>query len=173
MLAAAVAALSVTFGSAGLLLVGAGPALAHNVLISTDPGDGAVLDEAPETVSLTFDQPVSTFEPVLRVFGPNGNDFAGGAPQIVGGTISVPFSAGAAGDYRVAYRVISADGHPVSGQFTFTLSDSAAGDATGTVPEDPSADSGSSVMGWVWILVGAAAVAVVIAGIVALVKRRK
>jgi methionine-rich copper-binding protein CopC len=169
------------------LLTTAGPASAHNVLISSDPADGAVLDTAPSTVSFTFDQPIQNFDPVLRVIGPNGNNFADASPTIAGDVISAPMAAGPAGEYRAVYRIVSADGHPVTGQITFTLTAAAAGSASGT-PTGASSPATSSMTGsmpagqsmaggdgssgttssgglspWLWVGIGVAAVLVVAA----------
>ena len=88
-------------------VAGATPALAHNVLVSSGPADGATLDTAPDQVSFTFDQPIQNFDPALKVFGPNGNDFTTAAPTVEGTTISAPLAAGPAGDYRAAFRIVS------------------------------------------------------------------
>jgi methionine-rich copper-binding protein CopC len=164
-----------------------GPASAHNVLISSDPADGAVLSSAPTSVALTFDQPIQNFDPVLVVTGPNGNLFTDGAPRITGNVISAPLGpAGPAGQYRAAYRIVSADGHPVTGQITYTLSASAAGSATGTPPaggaqpvDGTGTDAGSGHGGsspglgpWLWIGIAVAAVLVVIAATLALRRPR-
>jgi methionine-rich copper-binding protein CopC len=165
----------------------AGPASAHNVLISSDPADGAVLDSAPSSVALTFDQPIQNFDPVLVVTGPNGNLFTDGAPTITGNVISAPLGpAGPAGQYRAAYRIVSADGHPVTGQITYTLSAGAAGTATGTPPAGgalPATGGGagtgsgapaSSGLGpWLWIGIAVAAVLVVVAATLALRRPRE
>src|SRR5689334_3328914 len=56
-------------------VVFAGPAAAHNVLISSDPTDGSTLQVAPTSVRLTFDQPVQDFEPVVTIIGPDGQRY--------------------------------------------------------------------------------------------------
>lgn len=98
------------------------PASAHNVLLSSNPADGAVLQAGPTTVRLTFDQPVENFQPVVTVLGPDGQRYESGAPQV--DSTEVTASVGAlpgAGDYVIAYRVVSADGHPVAGEIRFRL----------------------------------------------------
>lgn len=173
-----------------VLLTTAGPASAHNVLISSDPADGAVLDTAPSTVSFTFDQPIQNFDPVLRVIGPNGNNFADASPTIAGDVISAPMAAGPAGEYRAVYRIVSADGHPVTGQITFTLTAAAAGSASGTptgassngstapsrsaagAADMPDHASSGGPSPWLWVGVGVAAVLVVVAIGVALRRPR-
>lgn len=164
------------------LFSGAGVASAHNVLTGSDPADGATVAALPTTVTLTFDQPIQNIDPVLVVSGPNGNVFTAGPPTIDGNVISAPVGpAGPAGQYRAAWRIVSADGHPVTGQITFTLSASGAGTATGSAPAAGSGSSGSSgsssgssggLSGWLWLGLGVAAVLVVIAVAIALRRPR-
>lgn len=165
--------------TAGLLAVAvtvgtAGAAAAHNVLTSSDPADGAVLDTAPASVSLTFDQPVQDFEPVIAVTGPNGNRFDLGPVTVSGSTVGIDLAgAGPAGDYTVAYRVVSADGHPVTGQLGYTLSAQAAGTAAGVPPGDggdqAAADQDGGGLGfWLWAGIALAAILVVAAVVVML-----
>ena len=106
-----------------LVTVGlAGPALAHTTLIGSDPADGAVLTAAPTTVTLTFDDPLADFEPVLTVTGPDGVTYQSGSPTVDGTRLSNAVNAlPVAGTYTVAYRVVSDDGHPVEGTVSFTL----------------------------------------------------
>lgn len=171
-----------TFGVAlAALLASATPALAHNVLVSSDPADGATLDTAPDEVSFTFDQAIENFDPALKVFGPNGNDFTTAAPTVVGNTVSAPVTWGEAGSYRAVFRIVSADGHPVTGEISFTLTDAAAGTATGTPTtatdsDDATTDgeSGSGGLGvWLWVIVGVAAVLVIAAVVIAVRKPRE
>jgi methionine-rich copper-binding protein CopC len=165
----------------GAMLGFAGPAAAHNVLVSSDPANGATLGKAPTAVSFTFDQPIENFDPALKVFGPNGHDFATSAPIVDGSTVSASFAAGPAGSYRAVYRIVSADGHPVTGQITFTLSDSAAGSATGMPTAQTNATTGpvatggtaSGLGGWLWIIAIVAAGLVAAAIVIALRKPRE
>lgn len=171
------AALAVVLLAALVTVAGATPALAHNVLVSSDPANGATLDAAPHQVTFTFDQAIENFDPALKVFGPNGNDFTTAAPTIAGNAISAPMAAGPAGDYRAVYRIVSADGHPVTGEITFTLTGAAAGTASGTPTQAAGNDTGDTgAQGglgvWLWVIVGAAAVLVVAAVVIALRRPR-
>ena len=104
----------------------AGPASAHNVLTSSDPTDGSTLQTAPTTVRLTFDQPVQNFEPVVTVIGPDGQRYEAGAPQVDSTVVTADVNPlPAAGAYTIAYRVVSADGHPVQGEIKFELAEAA------------------------------------------------
>ncbi|MEU9634360.1 copper resistance protein CopC [Streptomyces tendae] len=108
-----------------LLLGGAGPASAHAALSSTDPGDGTVLQRAPGHVTLTFSESVGLRDDSFRVLDPGGHRVRTGATGHAEGrsdTARVALPAGLGeGTYTVAWRVVSADSHPVSGAFTFSV----------------------------------------------------
>ncbi|WP_433681744.1 copper resistance CopC family protein [Nocardia sp. CA-119907] len=112
---------------AGLLLVGAGvlaagTAAAHSSPVSSVPADGASVETGPERVSITFNEPLQTSFPALTVVGPDGNLWSKGDPTVDGPTVSVAVGElGPTGVYKIGYRVTSADGHPVKGELTFTL----------------------------------------------------
>ncbi|MFL9659384.1 copper resistance protein CopC [Streptomyces sp. PB17] len=108
-----------------LLLGGAGPASAHAALSSTDPGDGAVLQRAPGHVTLTFSESVGLRDDSFRVLDPGGHRVRTGATGHADGRsdtarVALPGGLGE-GTYTVAWRVVSADSHPVSGAFTFSV----------------------------------------------------
>ncbi len=126
-------------GAASLAL-GAGPAAAHARLERTDPADGASLGAGPGVVRLVFDEAVQDALATVVVTGPGG-DVVAGAPEIVDGTVDQPVAAEEAGDYRVAYRVVSADGHPVSGELSFTVTAAPAAPGGSSAP---SAGSGTT-----------------------------
>ncbi|MGW4274968.1 copper resistance CopC/CopD family protein [Streptomyces seoulensis] len=108
-----------------LLLGAAGPASAHAALRSGDPADGAVLKAAPRAVTLTFTESVGLLDDSFRLFGPDGRRVRTGEPRHAPGrpdTAQVAFPAGSGeGTFTVAWRVVSADSHPVSGAFTFSV----------------------------------------------------
>ncbi|MFJ8541730.1 copper resistance CopC/CopD family protein [Streptomyces sp. NPDC093586] len=105
------------------LLTAAGPASAHAALTGSDPRQGAVVDKAPAQVSLTFSETVSLDDDSLRVLDPEGRRVDDGRPAGKGGTTyAVALHAGLPdGTYTVAYQVVSADSHPVSGAYTFSI----------------------------------------------------
>ncbi|MFJ3235107.1 copper resistance CopC/CopD family protein [Streptomyces sp. NPDC086787] len=108
-----------------LLLGGAGPASAHAALRSTDPADGSVLKTAPRHVTLTFSESVALLDDSFRVYDPHNRRVrtgeAGHAPGASDtARITLPGKLGT-GTFTVAWRVVSADSHPVSGAFTFSI----------------------------------------------------
>ncbi|MER6249497.1 copper resistance CopC/CopD family protein [Streptomyces griseorubiginosus] len=108
-----------------LLLLGGGTASAHAALRATDPEDGTVLKSAPRSLTLTFTESVGLLDDSFRVLTPKGERLkTGEAAHGAGGsdTASVTLPAKLAqGTYTVAWRVVSADSHPVSGAFTFSV----------------------------------------------------
>jgi copper resistance protein C len=139
------------------VLATAAPAAAHNALISSDPKDKTSLEAGPSSVTLTFDQEVQGGEGIntISVVDANGGHYeVAGDPTIKDNAVSTKVDAlGKAGQYKIGYRILSADGHPVSGELTFTLTK----DGTGTprqVAADTAPDSGSSdgLPIWVWIV---------------------
>ncbi|EHB54907.1 copper resistance protein CopC [Mycolicibacterium rhodesiae JS60] len=93
----------------------------------------------------------------MTVVGPDGNLWSDGPPQVQGAVVSVGVRPlGPAGTYTVNYRVTSADGHVVSGSWSFTLT--AAGEGTPGPPASALVDPPERPLP-VWpFVVGAAAV---------------
>ncbi len=127
-------------GWLGLGVATAGPAAAHAELVSTDPGEGARLDAAPDAVTLRFTEAVSLGAGYARVLGEDGERVDTGAPGVDGDTVTVPLrddlpDAG----YVVTYRIVSADSHPISGAYAFVVGDGELADAA-AVAGDPDVD---------------------------------
>ncbi len=108
---------------AGALFGGAAPASAHAALLGSAPAQGAVVDKAPTQVTLTFSETVALSDGSLQVLDPKGQRVDTGKASNLSGTIyGVPVRTGLPdGTYTVTYHVVSADSHPVSGGFTFSI----------------------------------------------------
>ncbi|MEV8552454.1 copper resistance protein CopC [Streptomyces glaucescens] len=131
---------------AAALLAGAAPASAHAALTSSDPRQGAVVDQAPEQVSLTFSETVALSDDALRVLDPKGGRADTGEARGTGATYTVKLRPGLPdGTYTVSYQVVSADSHPVVGAFTFSIGAPSA--TTVTVPE---ATAGGGAVGFLY-----------------------
>jgi methionine-rich copper-binding protein CopC len=142
----AAAAVALTVGALLALVVTAPPASAHAVLVSSNPPSGATLAHPPSTVSLTFDENVRAPAFVV-VTGPGGVRVDDGKQaQILDATVTAQLKPTApAGAYTVDYRVVSADGHPVEGQLTYTVTTGAPATAsTGSTGSTGSAGSRGS-----------------------------
>ncbi|MBK0419282.1 copper resistance protein CopC [Leucobacter sp. CSA1] len=105
--------------AAAALCLPAAPALAHDELVDTgfviDPADGSL-----EAVQLTFNNEVLTVGTEIVVSGPDGADAADGDPEHRGRDVLQPLTADLSeGGYDVVWRVVSSDGHPIEGAFSF------------------------------------------------------
>jgi copper resistance protein C len=120
----------------------AGAASAHAARISVDPAENAALSAGPARVRATFNEDLQTTFAAMTVVGPDGNLWTSGQPQVQGPVVSVGVRPlGPTGSYTVNYRVTSADGHVVSGSWSFRLT------ATGTGTPGPVADSSDNAPG--------------------------
>lgn len=116
----------------------AAPAAAHNYLVSASPADGAAIAQAPGLLELVFSEAVRGTGSGVVVTGPDGKPWEDGAPEVVGTTVTQPLTElGPAGSYTIRYRIVSADGHPITGTLTFELT--APGPAAEEAPEAPAA----------------------------------
>ncbi|WP_405885632.1 copper resistance protein CopC [Streptomyces sp. NBC_01136] len=108
---------------AGAVLAGAAPVSAHAALTGSDPQQGAVVKQAPAQISLTFSEKVAMSDGSVRVLDPKGERVDTGKASDLGGTTyGVKLHSGLPdGTFTVTYQVVSADSHPVSGAFTFSI----------------------------------------------------
>ena len=122
-------------------LVGAPSASAHADLVGTNPADGSVVPVAPTSIVLEFnEEPLKTMIDVV-ITNDAGDVMAMDAAEASGTEVSIPWPAFLdAGDYTVAYRVVSADGHPITGTFGFTYTGGASSDTAPPVDEAAAQD---------------------------------
>lgn len=112
-------------------------ASAHSDLISSNPVTGANLEQIPESFSLTFNEDLISIEGesvnTLTLQGADGTSYALLSPTVVGAVLSAKASPGEypAGSYLFSYRVVSGDGHPITGEITFSTQSST------TIESDP------------------------------------
>lgn len=123
-------------------LVPASPASAHAQLSTSDPADGAVVD-APTEVTLTFTEAISVRPDGVRVLDAGGERVDAGTATASGTVVRVELEGAVPdGGYVVAWRVVSADGHPIRGAFTFSVGSRTTVDgAVADAAFDESADS--------------------------------
>lgn len=149
---AAVALLAALFSLvSGLLLAGAGPAAAHAALTGSDPQDGAVVATAPKEVTLTFSEAIAVGDGSIRVLDPSSKRADTGVePKDLSDGSTVRYGVELLpglpdGTYTVAWQAISADSHPISGAFTFSI-----GAPSETTVALPSEEVGGGAVGTVY-----------------------
>ena len=163
------------------LVLGAGwsltltpPAHAHTDLLASSPAAGDVVSASTDRLILSFVQPVEPSSGTVTVVGPDGEDATAGDVDVQGALVQVPLHLRGTGPHTVAYRVVAADGHVVTGGLTFRAGPDAA-DApltrsTSTSPE-AAASSGSQDVPRPWLWSGATAI--LAAALVALHRARR
>jgi copper transport protein len=110
--------------TAFLLLAAASPASGHAILQQTSPARGITVERQPELVSLRFSEPVEGSFGAVRIFDSRGERVDAGDLLRPKGDESVGVKLKSDlpdGSYTATYRVISADAHPVSGGFVFSI----------------------------------------------------
>jgi methionine-rich copper-binding protein CopC len=176
--------LPIVGGAAVLALaVTAAPASAHTSLKDANPRAGSTI-ASPSRIVLTYEDPVS-FPKVVLADAAN-KQVAVGAARAVDNRVTAPVTAPLPnGTYTVGWRVVAADGHPVTGSYKFTVSGSGAAAAA---PAPDAQQSGAQQSGghseahgsqgksggsngWLWV--GLIALAVVAAGGGALALKRR
>jgi methionine-rich copper-binding protein CopC len=127
----------------GLLFLPSSPAFAHAQISATSPIQYSAVSEVPSEVSIEFDGNLTQIEDltinVLKVFNSEGIQIDDGK-TLVGGaklTIGVKDRSGS-GTFRVTYRVVSEDGHPITDEFTFEVMGKAASPSAVAIdPQSP------------------------------------
>ncbi|MEU4455342.1 copper resistance CopC family protein [Nocardioides sp. NPDC023903] len=171
------------------ILFAAAPASAHAHLVKSLPSAGAVLAAGPSEVVLTFDQPIQAFPGAngMVVTGPESSHWACGRARINGNTLTASMGeVGPPGRYQIHYRVLGADGHPITGSVPINIRRSASNASTASTASTVSTASAATAMTafdvdrprglaamptWLWIAL-LAAIAVCVGAVGRLTVRR-
>ena len=144
------------------------PASAHTSLVSSVPSSGAVLNEVPAEVRIKFNEDLLLVDDK----NPNRIEVINGVGQVVSGMsvvegpeifTALDLSFEPSGEYLVKYRVVSADGHPIEGEYQFTV---AAPEVISAPVEESKEDEG--IVRIIWVLLALSGV-----GILALLRLGK
>ncbi|WFR68513.1 copper resistance protein CopC [Curtobacterium flaccumfaciens] len=122
LVAGSAAALAV---AGGAVLGLAGPASAHNYMIASSPKVDGTLTELPRSFEITTNDKLldiggsgSGF--AYRIVGPDGKYYEDGCLDVDGPSMTTKAALGESGKYTVEWQIVSADGHTVSDEYTFT-----------------------------------------------------
>lgn len=107
---------------AAWLLIAAGQAAAHAVLLETAPAEGARLADAPRSAALRFNEPVAPA--AIRLVGPGLQRELDARSENDSIVIDLPADL-PPGGYYLVWRVASADTHPIAGTISFAIGDAA------------------------------------------------
>jgi methionine-rich copper-binding protein CopC len=147
------------------------PAQAHTALKRSDPKKGAEVTRL-DKVTLVYNESVRF--PVVVVNGPGDKRYDAGKPKVDGPEVTQNVAPDLpVGNYRIAWRVVADDGHPIEGEIPFTVvaaptptptvtssegtAPTASAPASEPAPQTSSLSqgttSGGGIPGWVWVLV--------------------
>ena len=126
-----------------IAVVLAPPASAHDVLVGSEPADGAQLDAAPTEIVLTFNNQLLDSAQAVVVTDASGTTVAEGSPTIDGKDATFPLPALDAGTYSATWSVVSSDGHRIDGTLGFDVAGAAA-ETTTDAAAAPSAPAPSA-----------------------------
>lgn len=192
------AALAAALLAAFLVLFSPMSASAHDALVSSNPEADSTVETLPAEIVLTFSADLITGDGAteVQVTDAAGTLVTDGAAVTEGATVTQPLAEGGeAGTYQVVWKVVSSDGHPTSGEFSFTTtagapSASPSPEVTATAtPETtaapapsttattaPAADDenpASAALIWVLAIIGLLVLAAAVTAAVVLSKRRR
>jgi copper transport protein len=127
---------------AGLLfaLSSAMAVYAHPQIVSVEPAPNARLEQAPERVRITFNEPVEDAFASIQVLDATGRAVDrgdGGRAPDDPTTLSASLPPLEPGVYTVVWRVVGRDGHLVKGNFAFSIAGAPSGEPSPFVPSPP------------------------------------
>lgn len=96
----------------------------HATLLSSEPARGSTLASSPARIHLVFSEEVEPSLGRVRLVGPGGRVVAltvAGDPRNVSALVAPVTTPLGAGTWRVQWRIVSEDGHPIDGTFTFRV----------------------------------------------------
>jgi copper transport protein len=142
-----------------LSLLFASPAAAHAELLNITPANGAQLTRPPTEIRMTFSESINLIDNGIRLVNHVGAMVPTPDPTREGHTVIWPMPAGLPeGPYVVTWRVVSEDGHPVSGASSFGIGTAAAtvsSSATGTGTAGATGSTAATASAAPWPVVAA------------------
>ncbi|QSB05482.1 copper resistance CopC family protein [Natronoglycomyces albus] len=114
--------LLIAFGLVGALVLGSSSsAFAHAVMTGADPADGDTLDQAPADITVEFSEELDGPSTEIAVSDPEGTVLDLEEPTFEGNSFTQPLMYNEPGEYTLAYRILSQDGHRVEDTITFEV----------------------------------------------------
>jgi len=157
LIALLVTAFVLALGSA----LGAAPAYAHDELVASDPADGSTVDALPAAITLTYsgDLIADGGATAILVTDAAGADLTAGDPVVDGRTVTQSLEGSASGTVTITWKVVSGDGHPISGELVFGV---------GEAPQEPQEPpmTGTDMTWLVYAGIGAVGIALIVVIIV-------
>lgn len=114
----------------GLALLASPTAFAHSALVESNPADKSTVAQFPAAITLTFNEDLIVIEGKstnsIWLFDEMGNEIGLAPADIHQNSLSAQVinPPQGSGNFLLRYRVVSSDGHPISGKIEFTVGES-------------------------------------------------
>lgn len=169
-------------------LVSVSPASAHTEIDHTSPAAGTTVDAGVQTISVVFSDKILDLanSSEIAVTDSNGDAVELSCVEVKKTSLSAEVFLATEGEYKVVWRTVAEDGHPISGKFTFNATGTgdkanfvsckdlaSQGNVVISTPKaEPAAATNESVTDGVWpYWVGGFAILITV--LVLVVRRRK
>ncbi len=132
---------ALVFAVVALTFSGAAPAFGHAAVTEMSPSNRSSVSDITE-VSVTANEKLLDIGDdgagfVFTVRDEDGHFYGDGCVTVDGDTASMPVALTAAGTYAVGYRVVSTDGHPIEGSYSFRFDGTDSAEPAPAFPERP------------------------------------
>ena len=120
----------------------------HATLLRSEPAKGATIASPPARIYLVFSEEVEPSLGRIRLVGPGGRVVTlkpTGDPRNVSAMVASVSTPLAAGTWRVEWRIVSEDGHPIDGDFTFAIGDARGDSGIAATPPTPMPSNDTTV----------------------------
>ncbi|MDX2377581.1 copper resistance protein CopC [Microbacterium sp. LRZ72] len=108
----------------GIALATAAPASAHEELVSSYPQANTTINGSPDEITLSFSGEllIDMESAIIEVIAPEGQDIATDVPIVADTWVTQHLAPEPSeGVYTVSWRVVTSDGHPITGEYTYTV----------------------------------------------------
>jgi methionine-rich copper-binding protein CopC len=120
-----------------ICLASAEPALAHARLLRSSPAKGSKVGNLTE-LTLVFSDQLNKSLVKVELQDAGGKRVDAGDPEVDGNKITEKVDTPPPGRYTIAYRVVSADGHPIADRIPFTVTADDTPSPGASTPTNPS-----------------------------------
>lgn len=140
------------------------PASAHDWLVDSDPADGVSLDAAPEQVTMSFSGNILELGTEVALLNAETGDYIElpEPPHVAEDKVTQPLINLEQGAYVLNWRVVSEDGHPVSGAIHFAIGSEVVTDVPSAAVSGDDSESGAGPIIALVVGVGAIIAAIVV-----------
>lgn len=157
---------------------GAAPAVAHDVVVRSNPADGSTVQQVPTQLELEFSGiPKNSFNTVALSNQDTGKVLFSAEPQLQDQIIRVDIPADIKldpGNYKIGFQITSSDGHATRGMTTFKVAGATAPTATSEEMVASSSEAPYTNEQFLhWLIAGFIGFVVVVVGIVIAIAKRK